>query len=31
VIEAGFLGTWETVERVVKIYAVAEPERKAIP
>jgi uncharacterized protein len=31
VIEAGFLGTWETVERVVKIYAVAEPERKVSP
>ena len=31
VIAAGFLGTWETLEPVVKLYAVAEPEPKAIP
>jgi uncharacterized protein len=31
VVEAGFLGTWETVERVTKLYAVAEPEPTPIP
>jgi uncharacterized cupin superfamily protein len=31
VIAAGFLGTWETLEPVIKLYAIAEPAPKRTP